>query len=133
MQRLYLHRVEPARKDGRFVLEKVPERPECENCGVKYRLAIEQLGSIHAKAYGWSTGYPLPCDEGPIGRVYAPMGFKKGNIAYVQMDDFMVSAAEMENFSIEGFIDNLEKGEAVASVIRQLKQFSLVGEIMYDV
>lgn len=132
MSRLYLHRMEPVEKDGRIVLEKVPENVEQCNCGVDYKFEIKLLDSTHAKSYGWSTGYPSPCDEGPKGRVYAPKGFKKGNLAFITVDDWLLSVSKMSINSIDDFLANLEKAD-VAKAIDTLQGFSLIGEISYDV
>ncbi len=132
MPALYLHRVEPIEKDGRIVLEKVPEKPEQQNLGVEYELEIKILDLTHAKAYGWSTGYPTPCDEGLQGSVYAPKGFRKGELAFVNINDELLSLSKMDNSSIDLFIANLGRA-GLSQTIDRLQGFSLIGEILYDV
>ncbi|MBW2965701.1 hypothetical protein KY342_01200 [Candidatus Woesearchaeota archaeon] len=131
MPRLFLHRVEPVERDGRIVLEKVPEKPEQANMGVTYTLEIILLDQTHAKTYGWSTGYPLGGGEGgPKGIVYAPNGFGEGEIAFVDINDALLSMSRMDNSSLDLFLKNLDRAN-VEQAIDKLQGFSLIGEIKY--
>jgi len=127
MPRLFLHRVEPIRKDGTVTLEKVPEVKY--NIGVKYKLTIKPLNDNYARAYGWASGdYPMASDEGPQGNIYAPDGFGMGKIVFVDVNDELLSVSQKDNTSIDKFLENLKDADLTQS-IDQMQGFSLVGKI----
>lgn len=132
MEEITIHRLEAVPKgNGGVKLERVPEKgwPEL---GVEYDIGIVQIDDKNARALGWRTGYPVdnPCDEGGKGRVYAPKGFRVGEIAFVQMNDSMLTASTMDADSVDSFLENLSRAEAMhaAGVIGK---YSLVGEIKH--
>ena len=149
MPRLYLHRVKLVEKDGEKKLERVPERPKKSNMDVRYRIGIKVTDDTHAKAYGWSTGgYNLPCNQGPEGTVYAPNGFKKGKLAFVDIEDPLLgeeAAASLDKFlanlplsqdssgidELPAFQEARRKAELAIDIAR-LQGFALMGEIEYD-
>ena len=132
MGTMYLRRIEPVEKDGKVILEKVPENPKQDNFGVEYRLSARLIDKNHAKTYGWNTGYPcVSCDDGPKGTIYAPKGFNKGELVFVNVEDELLSVSKMNNSSLEQFLANLEK-EDILGAIDKLQGFSLIGELLHD-
>jgi hypothetical protein len=126
-----LHRLE-AIEDmaGGARLEKVANKgwPEL---GVEYDVGIAQIDDKNARALGWRTGYPVdnPCDGGGNGRVYAPRGFEVGEIAFVQMNDPMLTLSTMDIGSIDSFLESLDKAEAMHAT-EIIGKYSLIGEII---
>ncbi|HLA23732.1 MAG TPA: hypothetical protein VJZ93_04330 [Candidatus Nanoarchaeia archaeon] len=131
MSRLFLHRVEPLIEDGVMIFRDVPENPLQENCGVKYRLEINTTKDKVARTYGWGTGYPMPCDEGPEGYVYAPDGFRKGSIVFVNIDDDLLTATKYDTSTRDKFFESLKKAEHFDSLDFLDKKFSLIGKVLY--
>ena len=132
MATLYLHRLNLVEREGIFKLEKVPENKEQHNFGVRYRLSISLIDENHAKVHGWDTGYPTGCDGGVKGTIYAPKGLKKRELVFVDVNDELLSVSKEDNSSLDKFLANLEKSEALLE-IDKLQGFSFIGEIIYDI
>ena len=131
MERLYIHRVEPVRKNGSVKLELISEKPEEHNLGVKYRLSITKTNDNNATCYGWVTGYSGGGSDdtsSPEAYVHVPNGFKKGNLAFVTAIDSLMGISTRDISSIEKFLVALDKSE-FEEVIKQLQGFSFVGLI----
>lgn len=131
MERLYIHRVEPVRKNGSVKLEPLPENQQQYNLGVKYRLSITKADDNNATCYGWGTGYSGGGSDdtsSPEAYVHVPKGFKKGNLAFVTAIDSLMGISTRDISSIEKFLVALDKSE-VEEVIKQLQGFSFVGLI----
>ncbi len=129
MATLYLHRLNLVEREGVFKLEKVPENKEQCNCGVHYRLSTSPIDENHARVHGWDTGYPSGCDGGAKGTIYAPKGFKRGERAFVDVDDWLLSVSKKDNSSLDKFLANIEKAGVLLEIDR-LQGFSLIGEVM---
>ena len=64
--------------------------------------------------------------------VYAPKGFRKGELAFVNINDELLSLSKMDNSSIDLFLTNLDKA-GLAQTIDRLQGFSIMGEILNDI
>ena len=127
---LTLHRLELIAENGESRMEKVPVDSNTGKLGIEYGFKIRKINDTSAVALGWrtpDTAY-VSCDEGPSGRVYAPGGFRQGNVAFVQIDDPMIRASQMDIQSIDSFLDSLGKAEAMQRA-GIMEQYSVVGEI----
>src|SRR3989344_3945244 len=128
-ERLYIHRVEPVRRNGKVTLEPVPENPQQENLGVKYRLAILKKDGKNATCYGWDTGYRGGgFDEVtyPEAEIYAPNGFMKGNTVFVNAIDKMLGISTRDMSSIDRFLESLNESD-IEEVIKEFQGFSFAG------
>ena len=119
-------------KNGKKTLEKLAEKPKEHNMGIHYRMEIVKTDGKNALIYGWETGYPGGCDcvNTPEGKIYAPKGFGKGEIVYVDIKDKMVEVSKRDNSSLEKFLDNLDIAD-IDDSISKLQGFTLMGEIRF--
>ena len=131
ISKLSLHRLEAISDGrGRIRLERVAEKPNKENLGVEYGIGIRQIDDKNARVLGWrspDSGY-LECDEGASGTVYAPKGFRVGEICFCKINDAMVTASTMDMSSVDSFLDSLGRAEAMHAA-KILGKYTLVGEI----
>ena len=131
LERLYIHRVEPVKKDNCVVLEPLPPNLEQGNLGITYRLAIIKSDPFHATCYGWQTGYGgggFDAVPWPEADVSAPQGFIKGKFAFVTAKDSLLGVSTRDQSSADAFLASLEKF-ALEDVIKELQGFSFVGII----
>jgi hypothetical protein len=133
--RLELHRMRPVETQQGYTLEKLDEDPEEHNLGVIYRFGISLFDKNHGMLHGWATGAGyLDYDSGAVGVLYAPNGFEEGELAFVYMDDWLLSSAkrlsakELQGTPMERFLDSLRKSD-IEQMIEYIQGFSLVGEI----
>ena len=129
-ERLYIHRAELLRKNGYVGIEKLPEDERNFNLGIKCKLSVVKIDDNNAVCYGWSTGYSCSGFDAICkgAEIYAPKGFSKGNIAFVNAIDKLMGISIRDFSSLDKFLENLDKVD-VEDTIRELQGFSFFGFI----